>query len=92
MSEIVFISFYLFGGTYGQRANPGIIFMSSFYGYRTLCQFMDDILSRVDQGPVSRKSVELFRTEKPVVRLQSACSEKPMFLTLEQLGLRSLMA
>ena len=79
MSEIVFISFYLFGGTYGQRAKQGIIFMNSFYGYRTLCHFMDDILSRVDQGPVSRKSVGLFGPEKPVVKLQSACFEKPIF-------------
>ena len=56
---------------------------------------MDDILSRVDQGPVSRKSVGLFGPEKPVVKLQSACFENRsfnMFLTLEQLGLRNLMA
>ena len=79
MSEIVFISFYLFGGTYGQRAKQGIIFMNSFYGYRTLCHFMDDILLRVDQGPVSRKSEGLFGPEKPVVKRQSACFEKPIF-------------
>ena len=50
-----------------RELSSGVIFMNSFYGNRTLCHFMDDILSRVDQGPVSRKSVGLFGPEKPVV-------------------------
>ena len=79
MREIVFIGFYLFGGTYGQGAKPGIIFMNSSNGNRTLCHFMDDILSRVDQGPFSRTSLELFGLEKPFVKLQSACFEKLVF-------------
>ena len=33
-----------------------------------------------DQGPVSRKSRELFGPEKQVVKLQSACLEKLIFL------------
>ena len=33
-----------------------------------------------DLGPVSRKSRELFRPEKLVVKLQSACFEKMIFL------------
>ena len=33
-----------------------------------------------DQGPVSRKSRELFGSEKLVVKLQSACFEKMIFL------------
>ena len=79
MREIVFISFYLFGGTYGQRAKSGIIFINCSNGNRTLCHFMDDILSRVDQGPFSRTFLELFGLEKPVVKLQSACFEKLIF-------------
>jgi len=50
-----------------RELSSGVIFMNSFYGNRTLYHFMDDILSRVDQGPVSRKSVGLFGPEKPVV-------------------------
>ena len=44
--------------------------MNNCNGNRTLCQFMDDVLSRVDMKPaVSRKSRELFGPEKPVVKL-----------------------
>ena len=79
MSKIVFISFYLFGGTHGQRAKPGTFSMNSCNGNRTVCHLMDDILSREDQGPVSRKSQERFGPEKPVIKLQSACFEKLIF-------------
>ena len=34
----------------------------------------------MDQGPVSRKSRELYGPEKKVVKLQSACLEKLIFL------------
>ena len=34
---------------------------------------------RKQQGPVSRKSRELFRPEKPVVKLQSTSFEKLIF-------------
>ena len=53
--------------------------MNNCNGNRTLCHFMDDVLSRVDLSPASRKSRELFRPEKPVVKLQSACFEKLIF-------------
>ena len=36
-------------------------------------------LSFLIQGPVSRKFQELFRPEKPVVKLQSSCFEKLIF-------------
>ena len=42
-------------------------------------KFLKFILKQTDQGPVTRKSRELFEPEKPVVKLQSACFEKLIF-------------
>ena len=50
----------------------GFFSMNSRNGNRTLYHFIDDELSRVDQGPaVSRKSRELFGPKKPAVNSNS---------------------